>query len=423
MTNIPKPSIKELLDAGIHFGHKKPRWNPKMAPFIYGESQGVHILDLQQTVPMLYTALKVVYETVRENGRILFIGTKNQASEITAEEAERCGQYYVNQRWLGGMLTNWYTVSRSIKKLKDLEKILEDEELYTTYTKKELLDISRQRDKLQRSLGGIRNMGGKPDLLFITDVNKESLAVKEAKKLGLPTIGVVDTNSDPDDIDYPIPGNDDAYRAIKTYCDYISRAALAGIEDSLASSGVDLGESKQFGSEVKPLNKKAKKTVSRSKSASEGEEEADSAEDELPEAEQEESSSENAGEAKSSKSGKAADKSSSQSSSKEETSGSKAKSNSSSAKTSTAKKETGASKSATSKATSSSKGTSSAAAKKTSASKSEKSANSESTSKSSGSGSSTASASSSKAKNQEETAADEETSSNAGSGSTGETAS
>ncbi len=261
MTDIPKPSIKELLDAGIHFGHKKPRWNPKMAPFIYGESQGVHIIDLQQTAPMLYKALKVVYETVKENGRILFVGTKTQASEITAEEAERCGQYYVNHRWLGGMLTNWYTVSRSIKKMKDLEKILDDEELSSTYTKKELLDISRQRDKLHRSLGGIRNMGGKPDLLFITDVNKESLAVQEAKKLGLPTIAIVDTNSDPDNIDYPIPGNDDAFRAIKTYCNYISQAALAGIEDSLASSGVDIGESKEFGSDVKPISKKAKKTA------------------------------------------------------------------------------------------------------------------------------------------------------------------
>jgi len=254
MSKIPAVTITELLDAGVHFGHKTSRWNPKMAPYIYGIRDDIHIIDLQQTAGLFKIALKTVYETVKRNGRVLFVGTKIQASSILAEYAEKCGQYYVNHRWLGGMLTNWGTITRSIKKLESLEKILNDEESALTYTKKELLDISRKCEKLEKYLGGIRNMGGKPDLIVIIDTNKEHLAIKEAQKLGIPMIAIVDTNSDPDGLDFPIPGNDDAIRSIKLYCHLIAEAALAGIEDALVASGVDIGE--LAGSEDKLKNAK-----------------------------------------------------------------------------------------------------------------------------------------------------------------------
>lgn len=259
MSKVPSVAISDLLDAGVHFGHKKSRWNPKMAPYIYGIRDDVHIVDLQQTASLAKQALKAVYDVVKNNGKVLFVGTKVQASSIVAEYATKCGQFYVNHRWLGGMLTNWGTIVKSIKKLESLEKTLADPEVAETYTKKELLEMSRNCEKLEKSLGGIRTLGGKPDLLFIIDTNKEHLAIKEAQKLGIPILAVVDTNSDPDGIDYLIPGNDDAIRSIKLYCQLISDAALAGIEEALVQSGVDVGELVSSGSGDK--NAAAKKVT------------------------------------------------------------------------------------------------------------------------------------------------------------------
>jgi len=241
MTKLPNVTISDLLDAGVHFGHKAARWNPKMAPYIYGVRDNIHIINLQHTVLMMQVAMKKICDVVKANGKVLFVGTKIQASDIIAEYAAKCGQFYVNHRWLGGTLTNWGTVSKSIKTLEDLENTLLDEDQVASYTKKELLEISRTRDKLLRAFAGIRGMGGKPDLVVIIDTNKEHLAIKEAVKLGVPIIAVTDTNSDPDDITYPVPGNDDAIRSIRFYADYFSRAALLGIEESLTASGVDLG--------------------------------------------------------------------------------------------------------------------------------------------------------------------------------------
>lgn len=258
MSKIVETRISDLLDAGVHFGHKASRWNPKMAPYIYGIRDDVHIIDLQQTVGLLHVALKVIYETVKKNGKVLFVGTKVQASSLLAEYAERCGQYYVNHRWLGGMLTNWPTVSKSIKTLDSIEKTLADEDEVAGFTKKELLDLSRNRDKLQRSLGGIRTMNGKPDLVVIFDTNKEHIAIDEAKKLGIPVVAVVDTNSDPDKIDYPIPGNDDAIRSIALYCDLMSRSALAGMEEALIASGIDVGSLTDNDEKLKSARKIAK---------------------------------------------------------------------------------------------------------------------------------------------------------------------
>lgn len=233
MSALPDFSMRELIEAGVHFGHKTKRWNPRMAPFIYGTRNDIHIIDLQQTVPMLHKALTAVRGTVAKNGRILFVGTKRQASEEIAEAARRCGQYYVNQRWLGGMLTNWSTIQNSIRQLRKLEETLADAD-NSGLTKKELLQASRQRDKLDRSLGGIRDMGGKPDLLFIIDTNREELAVLEAQKLGIPIVAIVDTNCSVDGIDFPVPGNDDATRAIKLYCKLISDSALAGLKEGVS---------------------------------------------------------------------------------------------------------------------------------------------------------------------------------------------
>ena len=243
MSNLPKISISDLLDAGIHFGHKTSRWNPKMEPYIYGIKDSVHVIDLQQTVPLLTIALKKIYETVKNNGKVLFIGSKVQATDLVAEYASKCDQHYINHRWLGGILTNWSTVSKSIKKLEAIEKVLNDHDAIDGYTKKEILDLTRRKDKLEKSFSGIRNISGRPDLVVIIDTNKEHLAVKEALKLGIPIVAVVDTNSDPDNIDFPIPGNDDAIRAIRLYCSLFAEAALVGIQDALRDSGVDIGSS------------------------------------------------------------------------------------------------------------------------------------------------------------------------------------
>ena len=232
-------TIRELLEAGVHFGHQTHRWNPRMAPYIYGERNGIHIIDLTQTVPLLDQALQVVRDTVAKGGRILFVGTKRQAQKTVAEAAEKSAQYYINHRWLGGTLTNWKTVSNSISRLKAIDERLAGGA--EGLTKKERLGLEREQAKLQASLGGIRDMGGVPDLIFVIDTNKEALAVQEARKLGIPVVAILDTNSSPDGIEYPIPGNDDASRAIALYCDLIARAAIEGMAAQLGSAGIDIG--------------------------------------------------------------------------------------------------------------------------------------------------------------------------------------
>ena len=238
---LPEFTMRELLESGVHFGHQTHRWNPKMKPFIYGARSGIHIMDLSTTVPLLHQALVKVRDTVAKGGRVLFVGTKRQASQPVAEAAQRCAQYYMNHRWLGGTLTNWSTVSNSIKRLRELEEILGDKET-SGLTKKELLNLERDREKLDKALGGIANMGGLPDLIFVIDTNKEAIAIKEARKLGIPVVAVVDTNCDPDDADLPFPGNDDAARAISLYCNLIADAVLDGLAESSAGLGIDLGE-------------------------------------------------------------------------------------------------------------------------------------------------------------------------------------
>ncbi len=240
---MPDFTMRQLLEAGVHFGHHTKRWNPKMAPYIFGVRNGIHIIDLQQTMPMLYAALAAIREITAARGRILFVGTKRQASELVADAAGRCGQYFVNHRWLGGTLTNWKTITASIQRLRDLDETLETEE--SGLTKKELLGLTREREKLQRALGGIKEMGGLPDALFVIDTNKESIAIKEAKKLNIPVVGVIDSNSDPDDISFAIPGNDDAIRSIALYCDLVSRAVLDGLQQEAIASGSDIGESEE----------------------------------------------------------------------------------------------------------------------------------------------------------------------------------
>jgi len=236
---LPDITMRQLLEAGVHFGHQTHRWNPKMAPFIYGSRNNIHIIDLTQTVPLLHQALLTVSDVVAKGGRVLFVGTKRQASEAVADAAKSCAQYFVNHRWLGGTLTNWRTISNSIKRLKSLEELLEGE--HQGLTKKELLQLTREKDKLERSLGGIKDMGALPDLMFVIDTNKESIAIAEARKLHMPVVAVVDSNCDPDGISHPIPGNDDAGRAITLYCDLIARAAIDGIERAQGGAGVDLG--------------------------------------------------------------------------------------------------------------------------------------------------------------------------------------
>ena len=231
--------MRQLLEAGVHFGHQTQRWNPRMGPYIYGARNGIHIMDLTQTVPMLDQALQAIRDTVAKGGSILFVGTKRQAAQPVAEAAEKCAQYYMNHRWLGGTLTNWQTVSKSINRLKTIDE--QSERGFEGLTKKERLGMERDQTKLEASLGGIREMGGRPDLIFVIDVKKEALAVAEANKLGIPVVAVVDTNCSPDGVDYIIPGNDDAARAISLYCDLASRAALDGMSAQLGAAGVDIG--------------------------------------------------------------------------------------------------------------------------------------------------------------------------------------
>jgi len=239
---LPEFSMRQLLEAGCHFGHQTHRWNPKMKDYIFGDRANIHILDLSQTVPLLHQALVKVRDTAAKGGRILFVGTKRQASDPVAAAASRCAQYYMNQRWLGGTLTNWATISNSIARLRELEAMFDSEGGVDGLTKKEQLMLTREREKLERSLGGIKDMGGTPDLMFVIDTNKEAIAIQEAKKLGIPVVAIVDTNCDPDPIDMPIPGNDDASRAISLYCDLIADAVLDGMADSQLAMGVDLGE-------------------------------------------------------------------------------------------------------------------------------------------------------------------------------------
>ncbi|MBQ2884731.1 MAG: 30S ribosomal protein S2 [Alphaproteobacteria bacterium] len=234
---LPTFTLRQLVEAGVHFGHHARRWNPQMAPYIYGKKDNVHIIDLQKTYPMLYTALSVARDVAAKGGKVLFVATKRQAQEIVKENAERCGQFYVNYRWLGGMLTNWKTVNKSINRLVKLNE-MEEKNAYEGYTKKEMQNIKKEQGKLALSLDGIKNMGGQPDLLFVIDTPKEALAIKEAKKLGIPVIGITDTNANPYDVDYPVPGNDDAIRAIQLYCELVSSAILDGMQAEVAAQGV-----------------------------------------------------------------------------------------------------------------------------------------------------------------------------------------
>ncbi len=237
--SLPTFTMRQLLEAGVHFGHSTRRWNPKMAPFLFGVRNGTHIIDLEQTVPLLHQALLAVRDVVASGGRVLFVGTKRQASDKVADAAKRCGQYYVNHRWLGGMMTNWRTISNSIRRLRELDSRLASDT--TGLTKKETLQLTRERDKLEQALGGIKEMGGLPNILFIIDTNKEAIAISEAKKLGIPVVAILDSNSDPNGVDYPVPGNDDALRAISLYCDLVAEAVLDGIQQEMVASGVDLG--------------------------------------------------------------------------------------------------------------------------------------------------------------------------------------
>lgn len=236
---LPDFSMRQLLEAGAHFGHQSHRWNPKMSPFIYGTRNNIHILDLSQSVPMLSRALQAVSDTVARGGRVLFVGTKRQAQDAIADAAKRSAQYYVNSRWLGGMLTNWKTISASIQRLRKVDELLNGAS--TGLTKKERLMLARERDKLEKALGGIKDMGGTPDMIFVIDTNKEALAIKEAQRLGIPVAAIIDSNSDPDGITFPVPANDDAGRAIQLYCDLVARSAIDGISRASGDHGVDLG--------------------------------------------------------------------------------------------------------------------------------------------------------------------------------------
>lgn len=253
---LPDFTMRQLLEAGVHFGHQSHRWNPKMAEYIFGVRNNIHIIDLAQTVPQLHRALQAVSDVVAKGGRVLFVGTKRQAQDSIADAAKRSAQYFVNSRWLGGTLTNWKTISGSIKRLRHLDEILGSAE-GTQYTKKERLTLQRERDKLDRSLGGIKDMGGLPDLIFVIDTNKEDIAIAEAKRLNIPVAAIVDTNCDPKGITYLVPGNDDAGRAITLYCDLVARAVIDGISRSQGASGVDVGAAAKPLQEVLPETKKA----------------------------------------------------------------------------------------------------------------------------------------------------------------------
>ena len=238
--SLPSFTMRQMLEAGVHYGHSTRRWNPRMKPFIFGERNKIHILDLQQTVPMLYAALKAMSDVTSRGGRVLFVGTKRAAADKIAETARNCGQYYVNHRWLGGMMTNWATVSQSIRRLRELEGRMEGEEV-GQLTKKEVLQLTRERDKLEMTLGGIKEMGGLPDMLFVIDTNKEAIAVEEANRLNIPVIAIVDSNATPDGVDYVIPGNDDAMRAISFYCELAQAAVLDGLQTEMMATGGDAG--------------------------------------------------------------------------------------------------------------------------------------------------------------------------------------
>ncbi|MFI0848320.1 30S ribosomal protein S2 [Mesorhizobium sp. IMUNJ 23232] len=240
---LPDFSMRQLLEAGVHFGHQTHRWNPKMAPYIFGARNNIHVIDLSQTVPLLHQALKQVSDVVSRGGRVLFVGTKRQAADIVADAAQRSAQYYVNSRWLGGMLTNWKTISNSIQRLRKLDELLSGGG--SGLTKKELLNLQREREKLDKALGGIKDMGSTPDLMFVIDTNKEAIAILEAKRLGIPVVAVIDSNCDPEKIDFPIPGNDDAARAIQLYCDLIAKAAIDGIARQQGSFGIDIGAAEE----------------------------------------------------------------------------------------------------------------------------------------------------------------------------------
>ena len=270
---MPTFTMRELLEAGVHFGHHTRRWNPKMKPMIFGVRNNVHIIDLQQTVPCLDRALKAMRDISARGGRILFVGTKRAASDKIKETAKRSGQYYVNHRWLGGMMTNWKTVSKSIARLKELVIMFAGD--MSGHTKKEILMFTRERDKLEMTTGGIKEMGGTPDALFIIDTNMEDIAVAEANKLGIPVFAVIDTNSDPAGIDFPIPGNDDAFRAIELYCDLMAGAVLDGLQTALASSGKDLGEATEVNEELPAEKTKGKKAPAKDDKAAKGEAKAD----------------------------------------------------------------------------------------------------------------------------------------------------
>jgi len=248
---LPNFSMRDLMQAGVHFGHHPRRWNPKMAPYLFGVRNNVHIINLEKTVPMLRQALQAVHEVVLSGGRVLFVGTKRQASQVVADAAKRCGQYYVNHRWLGGMMTNWKTIHRSIHRLKELEEFVQQENL--GMTKKELLQLTRETGKLELSLGGIKDMAGLPSILFILDTIKERIAIEEAKKLGMPVIAIIDSNSDPSGVDYPIPGNDDAIRSIELYCHLISATVLDALQGQLRAAGVDVGASTEVPDENEAL--------------------------------------------------------------------------------------------------------------------------------------------------------------------------
>ncbi len=258
---LPTFTLRQLVEAGVHFGHHARRWNPQMAPYIYGKKDNIHIINLQKTYPMLYNALNAAREVAANGGKVLFVATKKQAQDIVKQNAERCGQYYVNYRWLGGMLTNWKTVCKSINRLVKLNDMFANNNT-EGYTKKELLNLKKEQEKLAVSLNGIMNMGGQPDMLFVIDTPKEALAIKEAKKLGIPVIGIVDTNANPNEVDYPVPGNDDAIRAISLYCELISSAILDGMQAEIAAQGVKVEETEataEAAAEEKPAKKRASK--------------------------------------------------------------------------------------------------------------------------------------------------------------------
>lgn len=247
---LPTFTMRQLLEAGVHFGHHTRRWNPKMSQYLFGVRNGIHIIDLEQTVPMLDQAVRAVRDVAAAGGRVLFVGTKRAASEKVADAAKRCGQYYVNHRWLGGMLSNWKTISGSIKRLREVDERLSSNT--GGLTKKELLMMTRDRDKLERALGGIKDMGGQPDILVVIDTIKEQIAIQEANKLGIPVVAIVDSNSNPAGVTYPVPGNDDATRAISLYCDLFANAVLDGLQQEAISSGKDIGESEELPAEMLP---------------------------------------------------------------------------------------------------------------------------------------------------------------------------